>query len=128
MSYISSSTLLNQAWRGPKKGTVFNKPVQQSSTYDDNNTYKAGIAVNASRDGNEFSLTKEDYEARWEINLDGSQTNGTKIAIDHVNIWNRTSQPDETSDFYVHVSNTPFASTSLSATLADPGVTSFYVS
>ena len=121
MSYISSSTLLNQAWRGPNDGSTFNKPVNQSSTYNNDDTYQAGMAVNASRDGNEFSLTKEDYEARWDINLNNT------IVMDHINIWNRTSQPSETSDFYVHVSNTPFSSTSLSDTLSDPGVESFYV-
>lgn len=45
-----------------------------------------------------------------------------------INVWNRTSNMHETSDFYVHVSADPFASNDLATTLADPDVESFYIS
>ena len=82
--------------------------------------YEAERAVNAIKAGNEFSLTLHDNQARWEVNLGGP------TMIETINIWNRTSQPDETSDFWIHVSTTPFVSDDLATILADGSINSFY--
>lgn len=66
-------------------------------------------------------MTAEEYQARWEINFNGI------VNMDEIDIWNRTTFPTETSDFYVHISDDPFDGQSLDDILNDPAVTSIYV-
>ncbi len=66
--------------------------------------------------------TQLDAQAWWEVDL------GAVEALDSVDVWGRTDCcADRLSDFYVLVSDVPFASTDLSATLAQSGVRSFHV-
>jgi cysteine-rich repeat protein len=113
MSYMSSSTKLNQSWVWP----WFNKPVRQSSTIS---PYSASRAVDANKSN--YSLTTEEYQARREINMNN------QINIEKINVWNRTSQTSETADFRVHVSQDPFVSgATLNDILADTNIESRYV-
>lgn len=94
------------------------KPVTQSSTAhggvparavdgNTNGTYGAG------------SVTHTDFQSGswWEVDL------GAVENIDKIAIWNRTDCcADRLTDFYVLVSDKPFASTSLTETLADETV------
>jgi len=53
---------------------------------------------------------------------------GGLYEIDAIEIWNRTdAAPDRLDDFYVFVSDTPFASTDLSETIGQEGVWSRHV-
>ena len=115
MSYISSSTLVNRAWQWP----TMNKPVSQSSTAWNSSTYAAINAADSLTQWNNFSLTDEEYQARWQIDLNDS------ILIDQIHVWNRTSNTSETSDVYVHVSDQAFGSQTLDEVLANPFVTSY---
>jgi hypothetical protein len=67
--------------------------------------------------------TAEDGSAEpwWQVDL------GTNVAINEVAVWNRTDCcSTRLSDYYVLVSDHPFTSDSLAASLADPGVTAFH--
>jgi hypothetical protein len=75
--------------------------------------------VDSLTQGNNFSLTDEEYQARWEINLNES------ILIDQIHVWNRTSDTSETSDIYVHVSDQSFSNQTLDQILANPYITSY---
>jgi cysteine-rich repeat protein len=135
MSYISSSTKLNQAWVWPG----FNKPVAQSSTYcasynewnfigilfgdgTCNDLKWPDLAVNATLDGTEYSLTAAEGQPRWQINMNNI------IDIEQINVYNRSTEMGETANYYVLVSNSPFATgATLSGLLTTPGVHAYYV-
>ncbi|HEX5709518.1 MAG TPA: PQQ-dependent sugar dehydrogenase [Pyrinomonadaceae bacterium] len=99
------------------------KPTAQSSTGFGG---VASRAVDGNPDGawtrNSMSTTLADAQAWWEVDL------GSSRQLDHVKIWNRTDCCGERlSDFHVLVSDAPFASHDLAATLAQPGVSNFHV-
>ena len=84
------------------------------------------LAVDGNNDGNYYdgSLTHTalDANAWWQVDL------GAVGSIDQVKVWNRTDCcPERLSDFYVLVSDAPFTSTDLSATLSQPGVSNYFV-
>lgn len=61
-------------------------------------------------------------EQYWEVDL-----GAVSPRIDEVNIWNRTDCCDDrTAKFYVFVSDVPFTGVTVAASLAQPGVKSFY--
>lgn len=83
-------------------------------------TYDPEIAVNATK--SDHAMTTEEYQARWQINLNN------QINIEKINVWNRLSETNETANFWVHVSQDPFASgATLSGILADPNVESKFI-
>jgi beta-galactosidase len=100
-----------------------NKTVKQSSTlYSsiaeraiDNNT--DGLWINGS-----VTHTGSDANAWWEIDL------GKISKISTVEIWNRTDVccSSRLSDFYIIVSNDPFNSQVLNATLLQPNIWSYH--
>ena len=70
---------------------------------------------------NSVSHTNFDTEAWWAVDMQSS------IQVDRVRIWNRTDCcTDRLADFYLFVSDLPFASTDVATTLADPNVTSVF--
>jgi hypothetical protein len=72
--------------------------------------------------GNSVTHTDNDAQAWWQTDLGAAQSLNT------VKVWNRTDCCSERlSNFYILVSDAPFTSTSLSATLAQPGVSSYHV-
>ena len=98
-----------------------NKPVSQSTTYANSSTYAAAKAADAFTDGSSFALTEEEYQARWEIDLNSS------ILIDQIHVWNRTSNTHETADVRVHVSDTSYGTDTLDDILANPLVNSYFI-
>ena len=74
--------------------------------------------------GGQSSVTLTDWvgNAWWEIDL------GAIHNIDEINLWNRTDCcADKFSDFYVFVSDIPFTSQGLDATINQAGVDNYYV-
>ena len=95
------------------------KPAQQSSSWDNLGPENA---VDLLLDGAEqqVSHTEEDFQAWWQVDLQEVKE------IDEVVLWNRTDCcQDRLSNFHVLVSDTPFASFDLQATINQPGVTDF---
>lgn len=97
--------------------------VTQSST---EGAAAAALAVDGNVDGDpangSVALTLTEAEPWWEADL------GDVDTIEWIDLYTRTDCCQGTmSDYYVHLSNVPFASTDLSTTLNDPGVTSIHV-
>ncbi|HHH49662.1 MAG TPA: T9SS type A sorting domain-containing protein, partial [Saprospiraceae bacterium] len=65
------------------------------------------------------SATNYDYQAWWEVDL------GADYNIEQLKIWNRTDGQDQTSDFHIIISSTPFTSGDLNSALAQASY-SFY--
>ncbi|HYO62995.1 MAG TPA: discoidin domain-containing protein, partial [Pyrinomonadaceae bacterium] len=69
---------------------------------------------------NSVTTTFNDAQAWWEVDL------GSVRSVQDVKLWNRTDCCSERlSDFYVIVSDVPFASTNLTTTLGQTGVSAF---
>ncbi len=106
-------------------GTVnlaLGKSVTQSSL-DWGGDPERAIDGNTSGIWNQGSITHTNNESQpwWEIDL------GSVSDISHVDIWNRTNCcSGRLSDFYVFVSDAPFASQDLTTTLNQSGVSHFY--
>ncbi len=86
----------------------------------------ASRAVDGNTDGNynngSVTHTESNFHAWWMVDLNSS------YFIDTISIYNRTdTAQDRLSDFWVFISNQPFASTNLSATLDDPNVHHYFV-
>jgi YD repeat-containing protein len=82
-------------------------------------------AVDGNTDGawanNSVTHTNNDSQAWWQVDLGAVQSIGT------IKVWNRTDCcGDRLSNFYVLVSDSPFQFTSLTATLNQSGVSSYY--
>ncbi len=101
------------------------KPVAQKSLYQGNQG-QPERAVDGNTDGswgnNSVTHTAEpETEAWWQADLGASRQLG-EIAL-----WNRTDCcSDRLSDYYVFVSEQPFAHDSVAETLAQPGVQAFH--
>ena len=94
---------------------ALNKPATQSSTLVLGTT-DASKAVDGSVDGNYYhhSIThsNDDANAWWQVDL------GAPVSISSILIWNRTDCcGSRLSDYWVFVSNTPFAVTDTPTTL-----------
>lgn len=99
------------------------QPATQSSTFGGG---EAGRAVDGNTDGNfangSVTSTGPDAQAWWQVDL------GAPQAIGSISVWNRSDCcAERLAGFYVFASALPFASTNLSATLAQTGVYSAYV-
>ncbi len=97
----------------------------QSSTFTGPPDFDASNAVDGDLTGTDvsgsISHTNDDTNAWWEIDL------GQVHGIETIRLWNRTDCcSDRLTDFYVLVSEQPFASQDLSTTLQQPGVTSVF--
>jgi len=97
----------------------------QSSTFVSPLDFEAGNAIDGDLTGSDasgsLSHTGQDLNAWWQIDL------GRVQKIDTIRVWNRTDCCDERlKDFHVLVSESPFVSEDLEATLLQPGVTNFY--
>ncbi|MBW7944186.1 DUF2341 domain-containing protein [Patescibacteria group bacterium] len=103
---------------------ALNKSAAQSST---NSGADASRAVDGNTNGNwagnSVSHTNSDANAWWQVDL------GAVYDLSHINIYNRTDCcGTRLSNFYIFVSDVPFTSTNLSTTLAQSGVSSYYIS
>ncbi|MBI1355066.1 MAG: tandem-95 repeat protein [Acidobacteria bacterium] len=96
------------------------KPAQQSSAWDDLGPQNA---VDGSLAGAEqqVSHTLQEAQAWWQVDLEQA------TEISEVVLWNRTDCCQERlADFHVLVSDDPFTSTDLQATINQPGVTDYF--
>jgi hypothetical protein len=101
-----------------------NRHASQSSTAANGEAYRA---VNGNTDGNfangSVTMTVSESQPWWQLDL------GQVEPIQTITLWNRTDCcGDRLSNFYLIVSDDPFESTSLSTTLAQAGVSSYYTS
>ncbi|MEV0808957.1 glycoside hydrolase N-terminal domain-containing protein [Micromonospora sp. NPDC050200] len=106
-----------------RENLALRKPAEQSSTYPSGGGV-ASRAVDGNTDGNfssnSVTHTNLDNQPWWQVDLGASQDVGEIL------VWNRTDCCSaRLSDFYVLVSDSPFTSTSLEATLQQPGVHAF---
>jgi allantoicase len=97
------------------------KSATQSSTL----YTSAAAAVDGNHDGNfgnaSVTHTSNTFQPWWQVDLGVSQN------LDTIRLWNRTDCcGDRLSNFYVLVSDQPFASTDLNTTLMQSGVSSYY--
>ena len=102
----------------PANGTnlAVGRPATQSSTLVGYSSDAASAAVDGNTDGNFFdgsvSHTAFNLNAWWQVDL------GTAATVNSITIWNRTDCcATRLSDFWVFVSNTPFAATDTPASL-----------
>ncbi len=101
---------------------AFGKPASQSSTYS-NATADRAIDGNTSGNYYDNSVNHTNYEHQpwWQVDLGSVQQIGAVI------LWNRTDAATERlSNFYVLVSDAPFSSTDLTATINQAGVSNYY--
>ena len=99
------------------------KASDQSSVYE---SAVSGRAVDGNTDGvyanNSVTHTLENDHAWWQVDL------GNSYQIQNINVWTRTDCCDwRLSNFYVFVSDQPFTSTDLTATMNQSGVSNYYV-
>ena len=99
------------------------KASDQSSVYE---SAVSGRAVDGNTDGvyanNSVTHTLENNQAWWQVDL------GNSYQIQNINVWTRTDCCDwRLSNFYVFVSDQPFTSTDLTATMNQSGVSKYYV-
>ncbi len=101
-----------------------NKPSGQSGTQVGATSYRA---VDGNTDGNFWvsnSVTNTNWQANawWQVDLLGVAD------IQTINVWNRTDCcQNALSNFYILVSDEPFLSTDLDATLDQNGVSSYFI-
>jgi hypothetical protein len=124
MSFAVSN---GRAWfhhfgKSSRVNLALNKPAAQSSTLqNDSATYGAARAVDGTVDAASFSSTAADPHSWWQVDL------GVVQPIDSIDVWNVAQCCQQRlANFYVLVSDEPFASTDLNATLAQSGVSAFY--
>jgi sugar lactone lactonase YvrE len=92
----------------------------QSSTATSGEASKAVDGNTAGMFPGSVSQTLSEVQPWWELDL------GQIESIQSVNLWKRTDCcPEQLSNFYLLVSEQPFTSTTLSATLAQAGVSSY---
>jgi hypothetical protein len=104
------------------RSLAFGKPVSQSST---NYGADAFRAVDSNTSGNwadnSVTHTTNEHQPWWQVDLGSVQQIGAVI------LWNRTDCCSERlSNFYVLISDNPFSSTDLTATINQAGVSSYY--
>jgi F5/8 type C domain len=97
------------------------KPATQSTTL----YTTAAVAVDGNTNGSfgAGSTTHTEFTPQpwWQVDLGNSQN------LDAIRLWNRTDCcGDRLSNFYVLVSDQPFASTNLTATINQAGVSAYY--
>ncbi|MGS2619707.1 galactose-binding domain-containing protein [Micromonospora sp. LZ34] len=97
------------------------QPAAQSSTADGAD---AGRAVDGNTDGvlaaGSVSRTADEIQPWWQTDL------GESAAIGKIEVWNRSdAETGQLADYYVLISDNPFASGRLSDVLAQPGVTAY---
>jgi hypothetical protein len=102
---------------------ALNKTATQSSTgYGGVASRAVDGNTNGNFNNNSVAHTNNEAQPWWQVDL-GAVGNLTTIEV-----YNRTDCcSDRTKDFYVFVSDVPFTSTSLSATISQSGVSSYHI-
>ncbi|MEM6805157.1 MAG: LamG-like jellyroll fold domain-containing protein, partial [Bacteroidota bacterium] len=106
---------------------ALNKTATQSSTYPGPNglSFTPEKAIDGNTDGaqvgNSISVTQNEQNAWWEVDLMSIHD------LSHVKIWNREDGVGHRlTNFHVLVSDVPFASQDLAATINQVGVSNFH--
>jgi len=113
-----------QAQGGLLTNIAAGRPVTQSSTYSNVANPIAEKAVDGNTDGNfanaSVTHTNAELQPWWQLDL------GSSVPIQAIELWNRTDCcGTRLSNFYVFVSDAPFASSTVTGTLAQAGVTNY---
>jgi Carbohydrate binding module (family 6)/F5/8 type C domain len=119
---ISSITAVPQAG---STNVALNKSATQSSTYVGAGGAVPSLAVDGNTSGawsdGSVTHTNGGNQEWWQVDF------GASYSLQTINVWNRTDCcGDRLSNFYVLVSDNPFASTDLTATLNQSGVSNYY--
>ena len=120
-NYLSLAEV--QVFQPPPTNLALNKTATQSSNLGETTTAAKAIDGNNSGSWSDGSIasTQAENQAWWQVDLGSVQT------LQSIKVWNRTDCcGDRLSNFYVFVSDQPFASNSVSATQTQAGVTNFY--
>jgi YD repeat-containing protein len=102
---------------------ALNKPATQSSTFSGITVASRATDGNVSGNWNDNSVASTDPEnqAWWQVDLQSVEP------IESIKVWNRTDCcSDRLANFYVFVSEQPFASNDVTATQNQAGVSSYH--
>ena len=119
---VPSEAKVLQVGAAQQLNVALGKPASQSST-------EAGASPERANDGNtngrfdegSVSHTQSEFNAWWEVDL------GAIYNLSAIRLWNRADCcGNRLKDFHVLVSDTPFVSQDLSATLSQPGVSNVH--
>lgn len=107
-----------------RRNLAANRPATMSPYYFP--SYGPGKAVDGNPDGEHahqsIAVTAPTAQPWWQVDL------GSVRTIDQVDVWNCTGACGTAqTNFYVLVSNLPFASNALATLLADPNVSNYHV-
>lgn len=132
---LDNSTAFDEKYVGaslsepPESGSLVNHAVLPDAISSQSSVFGTAFISDLARDGNtdgdwrngSVTHTELDQNAWWEIDL------GSSKAIDHIFVWNRTDCcAERLVDFYVLVSDEPFQTQDLEASIAQPGVFSAF--
>ncbi len=122
-TYDGKGRLAQQVYGKPPINIALGKSATQSSDYDSQRTASKAVDGNFSGSWAAIASTQNEPEAWWQVDLGSSQ------AIDIIKLWNRSDCcQDRLSNVVVFVSDTPFTSTSVAATQAQSGVSTYTLS
>jgi len=97
------------------------KPATQSSLHQSNPDWVPSKTVDGNVATDNFNHTNSEAQAWWSVDL------GAVQPIDTIDVWNATTCcVDRLQNFWVHVSDGPFASNDLNTTLNQAGVSSYF--
>jgi hypothetical protein len=102
---------------------ALNKATEQSSTgYNGVASRAVDGNLNGKYNGNSVTHTAQETQPWWQVDL------GSVSEVSYIDLYNRTDSccTSRLSNFYVLLSDAPFASTDLDNTLSQPGVESHY--
>jgi len=119
-NYLHLAEVVVRGWAS--RSLAFGKSASQSSTAWGGDAFRA-VDSNTSGNYYDYSVTHTNFEHQpwWQVDLGSVQQIGAVI------LWNRTdAASDRLSNFYVLVSDAPFNSTDLTATINQAGVSNYY--
>jgi len=102
---------------------AYKKPTAQSSTYYDGSSERA-VDGNTNGDYASRSVTHTNFQYNpwWQVDLQVIRR------IEQIEVWNRTDCCiDRLSNYYIFISEQPFASGDLQTTLNQPGVVAYHI-
>jgi len=117
---------LNLPGSGPPVNLALQKAAAQSSTLNHTGMAVDARAVDGNTDGDYFhasvSHTNSEPQAWWQLDL------GQVYSLEQIRVWNRTDCcGTRLSNFYIFLSDLPFASYDLNTTINQAGVSSYHV-
>jgi len=106
--------------KASRANVAFLKTATQSSDYAPNYTADKAVDGITTSGGVNMSITAFSSQPWWQVDL------GAVYPLDQINVYGRTDCcPNQTGNFYLQVSDVPFASNTLSTNLSQSGVSSY---